>query len=249
MKCGLVIHVPHASKVIPEEYRKGFLLSDEELERETALSGDAYCDELFDAGFGTAVVFGYNRLLCDVERFRDDELEINAKKGNGFFYTHTPRGVPLRRDDPVVKEKVLTEIYDKHHARLFLAVEETLGKHDRCLIIDGHSFSDDPRIGEGLPDFCVGTDGFHTPPRLSQAATDVLRSYGYTVEINRPFSGAIVPMAYYGKDKRVLSLMIEINKRLYLRGGTVEKSKDFTKIKEVCTHIIKALHAEANGFA
>ena len=33
---------------------------------------------------------------------------------------------------------------------------------------------------------------------------------------NQPFSGTIVPMKHYHKDQRVQSLMIEINRWLYL---------------------------------
>jgi N-formylglutamate amidohydrolase len=226
---------------MPAEYCRGFLLSNDALEREITWSVDAYCDELFDSDLGEMVIAEYNRLVCDVERFRDDALEINAARGNGFFYTNTLRGIPLRLDDPVLKEKVLTKIYDKHHERLFQAVKEALKEHEKCLIIDGHSFPDDVYYGEDLPDFCIGTDDFHTPPELTEKAIAVIRSLGYTVEINRPFGGTIVPMAYYGKDKRVMSLMIEINKRLYLNGSTPEKSADFIKIKAVCNQIIENL--------
>ncbi|MCL2499095.1 MAG: N-formylglutamate amidohydrolase [Defluviitaleaceae bacterium] len=241
MKIGLIIHIPHASTLIPVEYKSGFLLSDDALAREVLWSVDAYCDELFDAGIGKRVVAEYNRLVCDPERFRDDALEENAKKGNGFFYTNTLRGLPLRREDPALKHKVLTQIYDKHHEKLTRAVGEALREFGRCLIIDGHSFSDDPYLGEDLPDFCIGTDACHTPLALAETAVDFLRSFGYTVEVNRPFSGSIVPMAYYGKDKRVTTLMIEVNKRLYLEGATLTKSKDFDKIRKVCIQTIKTL--------
>ena len=34
--------------------------------------------------------------------------------------------------------------------------------------------------------------------------------------VNRPYNGAIVPARHYGLDLRVESVMIEINRRLYL---------------------------------
>ncbi|MGA1491668.1 MAG: N-formylglutamate amidohydrolase, partial [bacterium] len=42
-------------------------------------------------------------------------------------------------------------------------------------------------------------------------------SYGYSTAQDQPFSGTIVPMKHYRKDKRVQSLMVEINRWLYLR--------------------------------
>ena len=39
---------------------------------------------------------------------------------------------------------------------------------------------------------------------------------GYSTARDQPFSGTIVPMKHYQKDRRVQSLMIEINRWLYL---------------------------------
>ena len=44
----------------------------------------------------------------------------------------------------------------------------------------------------------------------------ILESCGYSTARDQPFSGTIVPMKYYRKDHRVQSLMIEINRWLYL---------------------------------
>ena len=44
----------------------------------------------------------------------------------------------------------------------------------------------------------------------------ILESYGYSTAQDQPFSGTIVSMNHYRKDERVQSLMIEINRWLYL---------------------------------
>ena len=44
----------------------------------------------------------------------------------------------------------------------------------------------------------------------------ILESCGYSSARDQPFSGTIVPMKHYNKDQRVQSLMIEINRWLYL---------------------------------
>ena len=43
---------------------------------------DWYTDELFDFGFGDRLVYPVSRLVCDPERFRDDEREEMAQIGN-----------------------------------------------------------------------------------------------------------------------------------------------------------------------
>ena len=44
----------------------------------------------------------------------------------------------------------------------------------------------------------------------------ILESFGHSTARDQPFSGTIVPMKHYRKDQRVQSLMIEINRWLYL---------------------------------
>ena len=44
-----------------------------------------------------------------------------------------------------------------------------------------------------------------------------LQCLGYSTVRNEPFSGTIVPLKHYRKDQRVQSLMIEINRKLYVR--------------------------------
>ena len=44
----------------------------------------------------------------------------------------------------------------------------------------------------------------------------ILESCGYSTARNQPFGGTIVPMKHYRKDHRVQSLIIEINRWLYL---------------------------------
>ena len=65
-------------------------------------------------------------------------------------------------------------------------------------------------------DFCLGMDDFHTSEELVERVETILESCGYSTARDQPFSGTIVPMKHYRKDYRVHSLIIEINRRLYL---------------------------------
>ncbi len=96
-----------------------------------------------------------------------------------------------------------------------------LESYGKCLIIDGHSFFESPLPYENdqsvnRPDICIGTDDFHTPGEVEAELSSFFISRGYSVAVNRPFAGAIVPGKYYKKNKRVQSVMIEINRRLYI---------------------------------
>ena len=130
---------------------------------------------------------------------------------------------PLREQPTQGKRQELLErYYIPHHQKLTDAVEESLLANDHCLIIDGHSFPALPLPYElnqtaFRPDFCLGTDDFHTPEELVTKVEKIFESCGYSTARDQPFSGTIVPMKHYRKDERVQSLMIEINRKLYVK--------------------------------
>ena len=237
----VVVHVPHASTVIPASERGAFLC---DLQDEMRKMTDHFCDEIFCTG-RQSVVFPISRLVCDPERFRDDTRESMSSAGMGAVYTRTHDGGTLRFLNGGQRERILKTYYDPHHAALTETVGSTLGRYGRCLIVDGHSFHPEPLPHEPdqnpvRPDFCVGTDPYHTPEALARKAVRFLRGRGYSVAVNAPFAGAIVPMEYYRVDPRVRSIMIEINRRLYMReDGT--RSESFQKVRADVQALIDAL--------
>ena len=66
------------------------------------------------------------------------------------------------------------------------------------------------------PDICIGTDSYHTPEWLKDLARREFVELGCTVAVDRPFAGALVPLRHYRSDRRVSSVMIEINRGLYM---------------------------------
>jgi len=240
----VVIHVPHASIEIPEQYGSSILLSKERLWREIRRMTDAFCDELYDAPeFPVRLVAKYSRFVCDVERFRDDKLESRAKYGQGLMYTHTVFGRRLRNNDNQLRDTILREVYDPHHEQLTAAVENAVDRYGKCLIIDGHSFNSTTIVKPfgilNRPDFDIGTDSFHTPDGLREALCDKVRKLGFTVKVNTPFAGAITPMKFYQKDRRVYSVMIETNRRLYMNTRKMTKSRGFDKTRETCIALMR----------
>jgi len=162
-------------------------------------------------------------------RFPDDAQEPMARKGMGAVYTRTADSQPLRAEPSAdERARLLSRFYEPHHARLTAAVDAALAAHGRCLVFDGHSFPSRPLPYEDdqdpdRPDICLGTDPFHTPAVLADAAVRTLQDQGWKVALNRPFSGALVPMRFYGKDRRVESLMVEVNRSLYMNEATGER--------------------------
>src|ERR1700733_12480439 len=59
-----------------------------------------------------------------------------------------------------------------------------------------------------------------------------------SVAVDAPFAGALVPLSAYGKDRRVLSVMIEVNRRLYMDELTGQKTQDFGAVRAAVGRII-----------
>jgi N-formylglutamate amidohydrolase len=128
-----------------------------------------------------------------------------------------------------------------HHAKRTRLVEEALAAHGRALIIDGHSFPSRPLPVDldqspERPDICIGTDGFHTPPQLVEALIDTCAEFGWSVAVDRPYTGTLVPLVHCGKDSRVVSVLIEVNRRLYLKNEPRDVSKGETWVT-VCSRL------------
>lgn len=242
---NVVIHVPHASLYIPEKYIPDYDL--EVLGHEMLVMTDWYCNELF-ACEAEMVNLRVSRLVCDVERFRDDKDETMSQRGMGVYYTHSSRNMPFRKFSSAKREEVIKNYYDPHHSKLEATVEKCLAQYGQCLIIDGHSFYPEPLPYEpdqqpNRPDICIGTDDFHTSPNMVYKMVNYLQDHNLSVKINSPFAGALVPMKYYRQDSRVQSVMIEINRGLYLARGC-EKSERFDEIQRIIKGMIEIMGEE-----
>jgi len=224
-KDSLVLHIPHSSLSIPS--RQDYLLTDEEINKEILKLTDIGTNVIFDLDWPVRkVIFPCNRIYCDVERLPDVD-EIMFQYGRGFFYTKTDDGRDLRTE----RDKGYVEyIYQKHHENLTSEVKDALRRQGVATIIDCHSFSDTPfetdLIKEGnRPDICLGTDEFHTPDWLTKKLKTYFEGLGYSVKINNPYRGTIVPLKYYNKDVNVNSIMIEVNRKLFIENHKVDYFK------------------------
>jgi N-formylglutamate amidohydrolase len=231
---AIILHIPHASIVLPSQV--DFLLGHEALAYEVDAMTDHQTDQLFDLSGARHCVFPVSRLVVDPERFIEDEME---KVGMGVVYTHTSSGKSLRQISPDQRQSLIDQYYHPHHQRLTAMASDVLSIHGRCLIMDCHSFPARPLHYETdpyRPDICIGTDAFHTQPELEANLVNSFQEYGYSVAINSPFAGSLVPTDFYQEEPRVQSIMIELNRGLY---STPDK---FSKLKMHLSQVLINLH-------
>lgn len=240
----LILHIPHSSTLIP--IKDGYCVSDEILKQEILKLTDWYTDDLFENETDSSIKAPFSRIFCDTERFSDDSQEVMAQFGMGVLYEKTDSGEPLRNIAPELRKHILDSFYWKHHNQLTESVKHQLEQFGRATIVDCHSFPQIPIIraldqSSFRPDFNIGTDAFHTPKKWIDASITFFEEKGYSLGVDRPYEGSIVPMDYYQKDKNVQSIMLEINRKLYLDEPTNEKSSQYQKTKQVVHEFLQLL--------
>ena len=240
----MILHIPHASTLFPN--KDGFVIDDKELNAAIHRQTDFYTDELFYSKKSITIKAEFSRIFCDVERFVEDADEIMSQVGMGVLYTKNEDGKIIRKVSNVLKEAILNEYYFKHHNKLYEAVHNQLLCNNNALILDCHSFPNKP-LNTAInttpirPDFNIGTDSFHTPNELLEAAKEYFDGSGFSLGINTPYSGSIVPMEFYQKNNDVHSIMLEVNRSLYMNETTLEKKDNFNNVRTFIKGFIKTI--------
>lgn len=237
---SIVLNIPHAGTWFGGDVLAGNFLGKTDAFINNARDViDWYTDELFsptkDVLNITAVAFPYCRTYCDVERMIDDPLE---KENLGICYEDRIRGphygfyrfdgrsgTRKNRIDPY-------RYYVEYHSRMEMLLVES----DTPLLIDCHSFSSratailkDLGNAEGI-DICIGFNEDKTKPDKSVIETVIqhFTSLGYNVGINEPFSNSKT----FNTPAKYHSIMIEVNKKLYMDEDTLEKTRHFEALQQ-----------------
>jgi len=244
MNKKLILHIPHSSTLIP--FFEGYVVDSMALEKEMLKLTDWYTHDLFHSDADEMIIAGFSRIFCDPERFPDDAQEVMAQYGMGVLYEKSDSGEEIRIVTPELREKVLTSYYWQHHNKFNAAVNNQLDKYGKVTIIDCHSYPSKPLKRDldknpKRPDFNIGTDSFHTTKELIDISVSFFEKAGYTLGIDWPYKGSIVPLEHYQKNKNVSTIMLEINRALYLNEPTNKKSETYSQIKQITSDYIRTI--------
>ena len=253
MTINLLLHIPHSKVAISAEVRGAIHLSDAELTAELVTMTDWHTHELFDLSdlHIPTVVYPWSRLVCDVERFSDDAREPMSARGMGAIYERTSDGKLLRnRMDREARTLYLERYYNPHHQKLQELVDDALARQQGCLIVDCHSFGSTPLLCDldqslKRPDICIGTDCTHTPAVLVHQIERACSVVGLSCEVDRPYTGTMVPLKHFQRDMRVKSVMIEVRRGLYVDEKSGLKLASFESVREKIRSILLALRLQS----
>ena len=224
-RSSVVLHVPHGSRSIPADARAGMLLDAAELEAELDRMTDTDTG-VIAAGAAQAAarrpwIFEnrVSRLVIDPERFPDEREEMRAV-GMGAVYTQTSHGEPLRREDAEQERRLLDEYFHPYAQAMTQLTDDRLDATGHAVILDVHSYPSKPLPYElhadgSRPAVCFGTDTFHTPDWLIDAARAAFEPCG-EIELNTPFAGCYVPLRHYNAQPAVSAIMVEVRRDTYL---------------------------------
>lgn len=217
----ILLHIPHTSLKVPKDFYKGLLISKMEFRKYNLKMSDINIDYLLSNIKGKIIKPKYTRLYCDVEKFKDDSKEFMSRYGQGVIYTHTYDNILFHQHDDKYKKRVY-KYYDKYHKRLDKIAKRLLSKNNKLLILDIHSYSDQLAIchhDAPFPDICIGIEKDYYDKEVLDYIINLINKKGYTYKINYPYTGSIIPNAIFNNPKyknRVISIMLEFNKRIYL---------------------------------
>jgi N-formylglutamate amidohydrolase len=243
----LLVHLPHDAIAISPDAQADFLLSAEELRAESLRLTDAHSAALYAEGLPPEdfVRAEVSRLVVDVERFADDAQEPCAKVGMGATYVRTSDGRPLRALTPERRAELMARHYWPHHHRLDASAAARLARFGRCLVLDAHSYPTGPlptQLASGpSPEIGIGTQPGHTPAALRDLAVDFFRTHGYSVGVDVPFSGSMVPNSCFGREPRLWSVMIEVRRDLYMDETTGDRHAGFARTQAVLAELRREL--------
>ena len=238
---SIILHIPHASSNF-EFARHDQYVSSWRKEAEPLI--DWYTDELFiptDCDeIIIPIVFDTCRTLVDVERMCNDPLECRELGITAYRLLRGKDGGNIVRIDDEEDIRYMKKYLDHQHKLAHLLVD-----HPNSLLIDCHSFSSRPTILQ--PDasknedveICIGFNEDSTKPSddVLTEVTEHFRERGYKVSLNVPFSNSKTvetPASY-------TSLMIEVNKAIYMDEDTLEKKDSFGIVRDDITSLYEKL--------
>jgi len=119
-----------------------------------------------------------------------------------------------------------SRIVDSFHSRFGLSRD--LSCH--CMSPVGAPTHADP--GSRRPDFCIGDlNGQSATPQFVELVVETLRGYGYKVTVNDPYIGNEIHRRYGDPAKGKESILLEMNKDIYMDIDTFKQTAGYAKVK------------------
>lgn len=214
---NVLLHFPHSSLEIPQSCYDDCCRTKDEIDFLAKEMADINLPTLYEKWDFEKIEAKYSRLYVDVEKYQDDDKETMAKYGNGWIYEKDMYGNNLHmKNEKFVKEA--DKYYKQYHKNLTDACVR-LSNDKPLIIFDMHSFSEQQAnvFEKGpYPDFNIGFNKSDKNDDIITLVEEWIIGHELSFSENFPYSGSISIDESIKTKHKVYSIMIELNKRVYL---------------------------------
>jgi len=250
---AVIFSSPHSGRQYSEDFLAATCLDKQAIRR----SEDSFVDEIFAQApyYGAQLLKAlFPRAFVDPNR-EPYELDPAMFEGPlpGFVNKRSPRvaaglgtiarvvasGAEIyagKLDFTEARERI-ERCYRPYHEALDNLIGTTKRLFNHCILIDCHSM---PSVGGPMEndagrrrqvDFVLGdAHGRSCSRALTVMVEETLRSMGYSVVRNAPYSGGFITRHYGRPDQGVHALQIEINRGLYMHEPTYSRAPEMAKV-------------------
>lgn len=204
---------------------------------------------------------GRNELDIDesllADRWPEPLKPTISLRGLGLLKSKSRYGEPVHERKLTVAEVMQRlEMYHRpYHAelsRLIQAAREEFGVayHLTCHCMSAVGAPTHPDAGQQRADFCIGNlDGATSSREFLEWIKSLIEAQGYSCSVNFPYSGGELNGRYGRPTNGIESVMVEINKKLFMDVTTFKKTENFGRLKSdidiIMSRIAEAAHTHA----
>ena len=263
----IVVDVSRSGPEYPEEFRS--MVPFTTLHDNVSM----YVDQLWQATpevGGTMLYASFPSFWIDTNR---NELDIDAdliegewpvplkptvsERGLGLLKSKSRYGEPVHERKLTVQEVMerLDNYHRPYHAELARLIEEQRARfgfvyHLSCHCMSAIGAPTHPDAGQARADFCLGdVNGTSASPEFIGWIKSLIEARGYSCAVNWPYSGGEINERYGAPAKGVESIMVEINKKLFMDTKTFRKTDNYGKVQRDVTAILGEVAAKAGELA
>ena len=169
-----------------------------------------------------------------------------GRRGLGLIKTTSRYGHPLQERPLTVAEisDRIDRYYWPYHHELRRVISKKREAFGLAVQVSCHCMSavgmpTHPDPGQPRADFCIGDmKGTTSSPEYLELVVNVLKDAGYSVTVNTPYDGGILMSRNADVANNVHSIMIEINKRLFMDINTFQKTDGAEKTRQAVEMVI-----------
>jgi N-formylglutamate deformylase len=172
-----------------------------------------------------------------------------SKRGLGLLKSKSRYGEPVHERKLTVAE-VMSRI-EKYHRPYYAELKQNIDRlksafgfvyHLSCHCMSAVGAPTHPDPGEQRPDFCLGNvDGKTSSAEFIEFVRKAIESLGYSCRINFPYTGGELNTRFGRPQEGIDSIMVEINKKLFMDVKTFEKKPEFARVQGDVTKVLRAV--------